>query len=130
MANKRKIDRRDFTYYMQVKDETTKEIIGYLSDISTGGFKLDCDKKIPNGTDFRLQIELTADVADKTSMTFIGRSKWCHPDHVDPTSYNVGFEIVNMSPTDLEIFNRMFEKYGSQKASRKRSDDYLWGDRR
>ena len=130
MANKRKLDRRDFTYYMQVKDETTKEIIGYLSDISTGGFKLDCDKKIPNGQDFRLQIELTADVADKTSMTFIGRSKWCHPDHVDPTSYNVGFEIINMDPGDLEIFNRMFEKYGSQNASKKRSDDYLWGDRR
>ena len=48
----------------------------------------------------------------------------------DPTSFNVGFEIVNMSPTDLEIFNRMFEKYGSQKAAKKRSDDYLWGDRR
>jgi len=128
MADKRKLDRRDFTYYMQVKDESTKEIVGYLSDISTGGFKLDCDKKIPVGQDFRLQIELTADVADKTSMTFIGRSKWCHPDHIDPTSFNVGFEIVNMSPTDMEIFNRMFEKYGSEHASRsnKRSDDYLW----
>ncbi len=40
MADKRKIDRREFTYYMQVKDEGTKQIIGYLSDISSGGFKL------------------------------------------------------------------------------------------
>ncbi|HSG44580.1 MAG TPA: PilZ domain-containing protein [Anaerolineales bacterium] len=127
MTDKRKIDRRDFTYYMQVKDQSTKEIVGYLSDISTGGFKLDCDKKIPVGQDFRLQIELNPEVADKTSMTFIGRSKWCHHDHVDPTSYNVGFEIVNMAPSDMEIFNRMFEKYGSQHAAnRKRSDDYLW----
>jgi c-di-GMP-binding flagellar brake protein YcgR len=128
MTNKRKIDRREFTYYMQVKDEATKEIIGYLSDISTGGFKLDCDNEIPIGQDFHLRIELTADVADKTSMTFIGRSKWCHHDHVDPTSYNVGFEIVNMSPGDMEIFKRMFEKYGSENATRstKRSDDYLW----
>jgi PilZ domain len=127
MANKRKKDRRDFTYYMQVKDETTKELFGYLSDISTGGFKLDCDIEVPVGQDFRLQIELTADVADKTSMTFIGRSKWCHHDHIDPTSFNVGFEIINMSPTDMEIFTRMFEKYGSQNAVRKKSsDDYLW----
>lgn len=130
MADKRKIDRRDFTYYMQVKDEATKEIVGYLSDISTGGFKLDCDKQIPTGQDFRLEIDLTPDVADKTTMKFIGRSRWCHPDHIDPGSFNVGFEIVNMSPGDMEIFNRMFEKYGSQKASKKRSDDYLWGDRR
>ena len=128
MADKRKIDRRDFTYYMQVKNEVTKEIVGYLSDISTGGFKLDSDKKIPIGQDFRLQIELTPDVADKTSMVFIGRSRWCHNDHIDPTTYNVGFEIVNMAPGDMEIFNRMFEKYGSQRASRKKGspDDYLF----
>lgn len=127
MADKRKKDRRDFTYYMQVKDEATKQIIGYLSDISTGGFKLDCPQQIPTGQDFRLQIELTADVADKTTMVFIARSKWCHPDHIDPTSYNVGFEIVNMAPSDMMIFQRIFEKYGSENSTRrKKSDDYLW----
>ena len=127
MANKRKMARRDFTYYMQVKDEATKQVIGYLSDISTGGFKLDCSQPIPNGQDFRLHIELTADVADKTALIFIARSKWCHPDHIDPTSYNVGFEIVNMAPSDMVIFQRIFEKYGSEQAARRKSsDDYLW----
>jgi len=127
-SNKRKLNRRDFTYYMQVKDEATKQIVGYLSDISTGGFKLDCQQSIPTGQDFRLQIELTADVADKTSLVFIARSKWCHPDHIDPTSFNVGFEIVNMDPSDMLIFQRIFEKYGAEnRNSRKPSDDYLWG---
>lgn len=127
MADKRKKDRREFTYYMQVKDEATKKVIGYLSDISTGGFKLDCPTQLPTGQDFRLQIDLTPEVADKTSMVFIARSKWCHPDHIDPTSYNVGFEIINMAPSDMMIFQRIFEKYGTENASRRRgSDDYLW----
>jgi len=127
MADKRKKDRREFTYYMQVKDDTTKQVIGYLSDISTGGFKLDSPQKIPPGQDFRFQIDLTPEVADKTSMVFIARSKWCHPDFVDPTSFNVGFEIVNMAPSDMMIFQRIFEKYGSEKAARRKgSDDYLW----
>lgn len=127
MADKRKMNRRDFTYYMPVKDDISKELLGYLTDISTGGFKLDCQKQIPPGQDFRLQIELTADVADKTFMTFIARSKWCHQDHIDPFTFNVGFEIVDMAPSDMIIFQRMFERYGSQKAdSHKRSDDYLW----
>lgn len=126
MSEKRKKDRREFTYYMQVKDDTTKKIIGYLSDISTGGFKLDCPQQIPPGQDFRLQIDLTAEVADKTTMVFIARSKWCRPDHIDPTSYNVGFEIVNMAPSDMMIFQRIFEKYGSENSSRRKSDDYLW----
>lgn len=124
--NNRKLDRRQFTYYMQVLDDATKQIVGYLSDISTGGFKLDCDQRLPVGQDFRLAIQLNSEIADKTSMVFIARSKWCHPDHIDPTSFNVGFEIINMAPSDMVIFQRIFEKYGSQTATRGKSDDYLW----
>jgi len=127
MADKRKIKRRDFTYYMQVTDEHSKQLIGYIADISTGGFKLDSPKKIAAGQDFRMHIDLTRDVADKNSMVFIARSKWCHPDHVDPNTYNVGFEIINITPSDMAIFQRMFDKYGSQNTMRARgSDDYLW----
>ena len=127
MADKRKINRRDFTYYMQVKDATTKQIVGYLSDISAGGFRLDSPTEIPQGKDFRLLIDLTPDIADQNSMVFIARSKWCRRDYVDPFTFNVGFEIINMAPGDMLIFQRMFEKYGSQHTMRsKGSDDYLW----
>ena len=127
MAEKRKITRRDFTYYMQVTDDLSKQLIGYLTDISTEGFRLDCLKAIAPGQDFRMQIQLTADIADKTTMAFIARSKWCHPDHVDPNTYNVGFEIVKMDPSDMVIFQRMFDKYGSEKRSKRRSSgDYMW----
>lgn len=125
MADKRKINRRNFSYYMQVTNDGTKELIGYLSDISTGGFKLDCPKEIRPGRDFNLRIELTPDIAEKNAMVFIARSKWCQPDHVDPTSFNVGFEIINMSPSDMAIFQRMFDKYGTERQNRN-SDDYLW----
>ena len=68
MADKRKISRRDFTYYMQVTNDLTKEVLGYLSDISTGGFKLDSQKPINPGQDFRVSIELTPEIADKNIM--------------------------------------------------------------
>jgi hypothetical protein len=127
MADKRKISRRDFSYYMQVTNDLTKELLGYLSDISTGGFKLDSPKQIKPGQDFRLHIELTPDIAEKNSMVFVARSKWCHPDHIDPTSFNVGFEIVNMSASDMSIFQRMFDKYGTENRTKNRSaDDYMW----
>lgn len=126
MADKRRISRRDFAYYMQVTNDITKELVGYISDISTGGFKLDSPKKILPGQDFRLHIELTPEIADKNAMVFIARSKWCHPDHVDPNSFNVGFEIINMAPSDVAIFQRMFDKYGSENRTNRSSDDYLW----
>lgn len=127
MPDKRKLPRRDFTYYMPVADALTKQLVGHLTDISTGGFRLDSLKQIPPGQDLRLQIQLTPDVASKEFMVFIARSKWCCADRVDPNTYNVGFQIVNMSPTDMSIFQRMCEKYGSQKQARTRNyDDYLW----
>ena len=127
MADKRKISRRDFTYYMQVTDDLSKQLIGYLTDISTGGFRLDTPKQIPAGQDFRMHIQLTSDIADKNSMSFIARSKWCHTDHVDPNTYNVGFEIIHMAPSDIVIFQRMFDKYGAEKRTKsKSSNDYLY----
>jgi hypothetical protein len=112
---------------MPVTNDMTKEVLGYLSDISTGGFKLDCQKQIKPGQDFRVRIELTSEIADKNVMVFVARSKWCHTDYIDPNSYNVGFEIVNMASGDMEIFQRMFDRYGTEnRLKNRRADDYLW----
>lgn len=126
-AEKRKLARRAFSYYMRVMDEANGQLLGHLADISTGGFKLDCSHAVPVNKDFRLRIDLTKEVASKSFMIFMARSKWCQADPIDPTSFNIGFQITNMTPGDFEIFTRMFEKYGSEGAeSQKRSDDYLW----
>ncbi|MBV6394996.1 MAG: hypothetical protein HFACDABA_00567 [Anaerolineales bacterium] len=124
-SDKRKITRRNFSYYMRVTDEVTGQTVGHLMDISTGGFKLDSSTPVPPNKDFRLRIDLTSEVANKNFMVFLARSKWCHRDPVDPTSYNVGFQITNMSPSDFEIFSRLFEQYGSNTA-RKSTTDHLW----
>lgn len=126
MSNeKRKVARRSFSYYMRVMDETNGKLVGHLADISTGGFKLDCSTEVQTNRDFRLRIELTSEVANKSYMVFTARSKWCRTDPLDPLSYNVGFQITNMTPSDFEIFSRMFEKYGSNQQQRS-STDYLW----
>jgi len=126
-AEKRKLARRNFSYYMRIMDEVNGQLVGHLIDISTGGFKLDSSKAIPLNKDFRLRIELTGEVANKNFMIFAARSRWCQPDDIDPSSFNVGFQITNMSPSDFEIFNRIFEKYGSQgNSQRKSNSDYMW----
>ena len=126
MAERRKLSRRNFSYYMRMLDDKTGSLIGYLTDISTGGFKVDSPKPIPANQDFNFRIELTNEIANKTYMVFSARSRWCEHDHIDPTSYNVGFQITNITPGDLDIFARMFEKYGTAGKSDKSSTDYLW----
>ncbi|MBE7536539.1 MAG: PilZ domain-containing protein [Anaerolineales bacterium] len=126
MNEKRKVDRRDLSYYLQIKDKNTKQVIGCLSDISAGGFKLDSPQNIQPGRDFHMFIELTPDLSSQTSIDFIARSKWVIPDRFEFNTFNVGFEIINISPNDMAIFQRMFERYGKESASRQKRDDYLW----
>ena len=104
-SEQRKMERRDFTYYMKVTDAATGNLIGYLVDISTGGFKLDSAKAIPTGKDFRLHLELSGDIANKSSLIFSARSIWCQPDPIDPTAYKVGFQIWEWVPAIRSSFN-------------------------
>ena len=106
-------------------NENTGELVGHLADISTGGFKMESLKPVPSNVDFKFRIELTSDIANIPFMVFGARSKWCQRDNLDPSTFNVGFQITDMTPANVEIFSRMFEKYGSNN-SQKNNQDYLW----
>ena len=121
MDERRNMERKDFSYYMRLVDDDTQNLLGHLVDISSGGFKVDSQAPIPTNKDFRLRMDLTSDIADKPTMVFVARSKWCQVDPLDPFIYNVGFQLINIAPPDLEIINRMMEKYG-KKVKDKRVD--------
>lgn len=110
--------RREFVYYQPVIDYETQQIAGHLTDISAGGFRLDCKTPFPIDKDFRFIIKLSMEVADKPAMIFTARSKWCKVDALDPYLYNVGFQLIQISPEDLKIFQRMMEKYGRDHTSK------------
>ncbi len=112
---------------MRLMNENTGELVGHLVNISPEGFRIESLKTIAPNTDFPLRIELPPDITDKPYMVFIARSKWCRPDKYDPTLYDTGFQVVDMTPGDLEIFKQIFEKYGSVGDYRDNNADYLWG---
>jgi hypothetical protein len=112
VGDSRNFKRRQFGYYMQVFDEKTQKLIGHMADISEKGFRVDSPSALPVGTDFRVRLDLNGEVADKSFMVFVARAKWCKPDTYEPNSYNVGFEVINISPTDNAIFQRIVAKYG------------------
>lgn len=127
-AERRRLARKNFSYYMRVLDEASGEIIGQLSDISTGGFKIESGKPIAVGAGFQLRIDQTREISNKGFLSFAARVKWCQLDPYDPTIYNVGFELVDMTPADYDIFVKMFNEYAAQKqAHHKSNSDYIWG---
>jgi hypothetical protein len=125
-TERRKLSRRSFSYYMRVMDEATGKLIGHLSDISTGGFKVDSNQLLPLNVDFRLRIDQIGEISNKMCLIFKARTMWCRHDLFDPNMYNVGFKIVDMTPGDHDIFMKMFNTYGVQDSSPKDDSDYTW----
>jgi hypothetical protein len=126
MLEQRQLTRRRFSYYMLVMDDQTGELVGHWTDISPGGFRLESLKPIPLNKDFRFRVDLSSEIANKTSMVFGARSRWCQKDSFDPNLYVVGFQVVRLAADDFKIFKNMFEKYGSESNSGSTNTDYLW----
>ena len=110
---KRNLKRKIFSYYMQVMDDNTEELIGYLADINMIGFRLDCKQEYPLDVNYSLRFDLSDEVAGKAFMVVVARSKWRQRDPLDPTVYNMGFQLISIAEEDIEIYQRMIDKYGS-----------------
>lgn len=125
--DKRQLDRRNFALYMGVLDELSGKLLGTLLDISTGGFKLESKREIPLNIDIRLRIEHTNEISNKNFITFTARTRWCERDSYDRSIFNIGFQIVDMTPADYDIFVQMFNSYGSKtRTNFKSNPDYFW----
>lgn len=98
---------------MLVTDNNTHDLVGYLADISPGGFKLDSQKPLTVNKDYALRLDLTPEISDKSHITFVARALWTRPDPIDPGDFNEGFRIVSISSSDQGIFQRIVEKYGT-----------------
>lgn len=109
--DRRKIKRRYLMYYSRVFDAHTQILLGHLVDITPLGAMLISEKPIETDIDFRLKMELSHDIADKRYLEFESKSLWCRRD-IDPSFFNTGFELINVSAEDNAIIKRIVESYG------------------
>ena len=100
---------------MRVTDNYTYELLGYLSEISLRGFKLDTQKVLTVKNDYTLRLEYASEAADKPYIVFFARAKWSQPDPITPNEYIVGFQIVSIAPSEQKIYQSIVEKYGPPK---------------
>jgi len=73
--------------------------------------------------DLRLRIDQTGAISNKSYLVFTARAKWCQRDRFDPIMYNVGFQLVGMSPEDYKIFVKMFHTYGTKVTEKQDNDN-------
>jgi len=111
MSEKRKLKRRHLLYYARIFNAQTRELMGNLVDITPEGVMLASEKTHPTDEPFRLSIELSEGITDKSFLELTAKSIWCRPD-IDPHFHTTGFELLDLTPQDREIIQRIIDTYG------------------
>ena len=116
MANENRIaHRKKIGYYIQVYENITLELFGYIVDVSHRGFRLDSVKPHGVNRDYTMRIEFSDQSFEKTFITFVARVMWIKPDPYDPSAFNEGYKIISISAADEMIFDRMTDLYSAKK---------------
>jgi hypothetical protein len=114
-TDRRKEERHKSGDYMRVTENNTEEIIGYLTEISPGGFRLECPKALTINQEYTLRLEYASEAKDKWYIVFVAQAKWTQPDPITPNEYIQGFQIVAIAPSEQEIYQSIVEHYGLSK---------------
>ena len=109
---RRRMNRRNISYYLPVMDSVTKQVIGHIMNLSPIGMMMDSQVPIPANQKFGLHMDLMEEIAGQASLEFVATSIWCLADSIQPFLYNAGFSITEISPADLEVVKQIAEKYG------------------
>jgi PilZ domain len=111
MRERRKADRFSLNYYTSILNAETNQKVGNVMDISAQGIMLVTDTPIPIGETIHLKLPLEEDIFGRQTLEFKVLSIWCHPD-IEPHSYNVGLEILDIAQEDIETISHIAVRYG------------------
>ncbi|MEZ4387094.1 MAG: PilZ domain-containing protein [Candidatus Krumholzibacteriia bacterium] len=111
MKVRRVFERRESVLQADVSDAATGEVVGLLTDISSGGMMLRTEAPLPRGDQRRLRVELPA--ADQRSGQLVVEAavRWCEPD-LDPSAYLVGFEFRGLTPPGCVVVDEIRRRLG------------------
>lgn len=111
MEDRRRSNRRFMLYYMPIYDVQSLRQVGNLVDITPQGIMIVSENAVAESHTIHMRLELTGDVASKNHMEFHALCKWCRQD-ISPNLYSIGFEILDLTPEDTDIIQRIVETYG------------------
>ena len=97
MDERRRFERRETMIPAEVCDEASREVIGLLADISSGGMMLRTDAPLACGRHMRLRVELPDDSAGPRELVVEASVRWCEPD-LDPPAHVAGLEFQGATP--------------------------------
>lgn len=99
---RRKLPRWPISSILDVLDRDTGQLVGHLRNITAEGMMLISRKSYVPDTTLRCEVLLPRAVKGGRRIAFDAKSLWCKASIV-PGSFQVGFQLLNAVPEDIEI---------------------------
>jgi hypothetical protein len=94
---KRTVDRDRLVFYLRVFDRDSRQMLGHLTDISSAGLMLVCERKIDPGSIYRVRIILPKEVLGRNEMCLKITCRWSRPDAI------AGFHVAGFQFDEIDL---------------------------
>ncbi|MEE8574236.1 MAG: PilZ domain-containing protein [Thermodesulfobacteriota bacterium] len=108
--HKRLLERKHTTYYFDVLDRGSGELVGRTVDITSEGLMLVSEAPIELNKIFELKLIIPFEVAGSNQIEFDAESHWGKPD-VNPEHRITGFKFTKITPEEITKIKRLAEEY-------------------
>jgi hypothetical protein len=113
VKERRKLKRRHLIFYLRVFNNETEELIGYVVDITPKGIMVISDKAMAINKTYLFRMDLPTEIGESRHLHFKVKSAWCSND-VNNDFWDTGFQLIDVSPTDIKIIENLIGKFGFQ----------------
>jgi hypothetical protein len=106
----RKQERAQLIYFLRIFNEGNSELLGQLTNITSGGIKLIGENPVIPGTKLHLKMDLPHTSTSDGHLTFAAECIWCKKEHIDEC-YFIGFKIDKISGENLKTVKLLIKDY-------------------
>ena len=111
MNERRKHQRKYMVFFGRVVDRNSAQLVGNVADITNDGIMIISSQPLALDQDYEMRLDLSKEIFGIDHLDLKGRSIWCKPD-IDPTLFNTGFQLQNISKEDSIIIEQIIKEYG------------------
>ncbi len=108
---RRKFNRKNLIYYLEVFDMDSGEVLGRLVDITPEGLMLIAENPVPLQKVYNLKMVLPREISGKKELEFSGQCRWSRKD-INPEYYVSGFHLLDITRDEQLIIEIVIDGYG------------------
>jgi hypothetical protein len=113
MEERRKYERQYLKFFSRVFDRSTRQLIGYLVDLTTGGAMLISEKKLIPEEILHAKIDLPENFS-QTNLSITAKVVWSQADEKSEL-FKSGIQLLNANLEDIDLLTRLVANYGANK---------------